>query len=367
MVKQKTVVYIRYYVYYLKNQIDVKKINSHDLEYYQADNRWLNFILDSADLTIISTDTQGIIRSINHTALKKLGYRADELIGIHTPEIIHDADEIKTRTRILSEELGRPIGPGIDVFIARVKEGGTDENEWAYVRKDGSRFPIILTVTALRDDEGHIEGYLGIGRDISLQIAMKAKIELQQLELERANAELKEANLRLSEMIDIDPLTELYNRRGLQKGFEQEMERVKRHFTPLSLLLMDVDYFKSYNDEYGHMEGDNLLRELSHMLKTHSRTLDCAARFGGEEFIVLLPETDSREARVIAERYRSLIEAMETSRRPVTASFGIASLTHLGEEVSMSQVFDRLMTEADEAMYKAKSFGRNCVMHYNEL
>ncbi len=334
---------------------------------YQADNRWLNFILDSADLTIISTDTEGLIRSMNQTALKKLGYSAEEVIGIHTPLLIHDEEEVEVRARALSAELGRDIEPGFDVFIARAREGLVDENEWAYIRKDGSRFPVVLTVTALRDIDGHIKGFLGIGQDISLRRAMQAKIELQQIELERTNAELKEANRQLSRMIKVDPLTQLLNRRGLHEHFEQELERIRRHFKPLSLLLMDIDHFKQYNDLYGHMEGDRLLKQLSGTILQHSRSLDSVARFGGEEFVFLLPETDEREAGILAERYRLLVETMQDRNRPITASFGIASLSTLPEGASMSQVFDHLMKQADQSMYEAKRAGRNCVRHYTAL
>ncbi len=331
------------------------------------DNRWLNFILDAADVIIISTDTEGVIRSLNHAALDRLGYQSDELIGVHTPSIIHDRDEVAARAKILSSELGREIEPGFEVFVARARMGIADENEWIYVRKDGTRFPVVLTVTALKDEEGHIEGFLGMGRDISLQHAMQAKIEMQQMELKQANAELLEANRRLTEIIQIDPLTQLLNRRGLHNSFEKELERIKREFSPLSLLLMDLDYFKSYNDSFGHLEGDCLLRELSHDLNTHTRAIDYVARFGGEEFVFLLPQTNQQVSEQIAERYRMLVEARPDRNRSVTASLGIATLDKLPEEGTMTAVFDRLMHEADQALYRAKDLGRNQVLHYDDV
>ena len=96
-----------------------------------------------------------------------LGYSADEVIGKVTPEIIHDPGELVERSRSLCAELGTTIEPGFEVFVAKARQGIADENEWSYIRKDGSRFPVLLSVTALRDCQGNITGFLGIGSDIT--------------------------------------------------------------------------------------------------------------------------------------------------------------------------------------------------------
>lgn len=334
---------------------------------YFQDSRWLNYILDSADFTIISTDVNGVIRSFNQAALKKLGYQPEEVIGIHTPQLIHDEAEVIERAKQLSAELGKQIEPGFEVFVIKARMGEVDENEWSYVRKDGSCFPVILNVTAIKDDAGNIEGFLGIGRDISLQHALQSKIALQQTELKHTNQELLEANRRLREMVQIDPLTQLLNRRGLHSCFEQELERIKRHFQPLSLLIMDLDHFKGYNDNFGHLEGDRLLKDLSELISSHTRTIDCVARFGGEEFVFLLTQTDETVSLQIAERYRQMIESMQDKNTPVTASFGICTLNEIKEDLSMLQLLDCMMKQADRAMYAAKRAGRNRVIHCASL
>ncbi len=124
-------------------------------------------ILNSADYTIISTDTDGVIQTFNACAEKSLGYSAEEMVGINTPAVFHDPDEVVARARRLSEELGREIAPGFEVFVAHARLGKVDENEWTYVRKDGSRFPVMLSITSLRDTQGDITGFLGIGSDIT--------------------------------------------------------------------------------------------------------------------------------------------------------------------------------------------------------
>ena len=136
-------------------------------------------VLDGANYSIISTTPDGTIKTINATAERLLGYRAEELIGRHTPAVIHDEAEIVWRAEELSLALGTDIAPGFEVFVANARLGITAEREWTYIRKDGSRFPISLSVTALRNSEGEITGFLGIGRDITAR--RHAEEELRKL------------------------------------------------------------------------------------------------------------------------------------------------------------------------------------------
>lgn len=145
------------------------------------------------------------------------------------------------------------------------------------------------------------------------------------------------------------------------------MERIKRHPQPLSLLLMDVDHFKQYNDDYGHLEGDRLLKQLSIRFRDHARAVDCVARFGGEEFLVILPETGEELASIIAERYRLLVEDMNSFKRPITVSIGVTTLQQLDDSTTADQLFERIIHEADRAMYVSKAAGRNRVTHFNVL
>ena len=124
-------------------------------------------ILDSANYTIISTDANGIIQTFNAGAERMLGYRAAEVVGQRTPGLFHDPEEVAARSRELSEALNTPIEPGFEAFVAKARHGEIDEREWTYIRKDGSRFPVLLSITALRDDTGELTGFLGIGSDIT--------------------------------------------------------------------------------------------------------------------------------------------------------------------------------------------------------
>lgn len=124
-------------------------------------------ILDCAGTAIIATSATGIITCFNSAAEQMLGYSADELLGIQSPGLFHDPEEVTERARKLSQELGEVIAPGFEVFVASARSGQPDARNWTYIRKDGSRFPVYLTVTALRDDNDEISGFLGVASDIT--------------------------------------------------------------------------------------------------------------------------------------------------------------------------------------------------------
>jgi PAS domain S-box-containing protein len=144
---------------------------------------WQNAILEGANQSIISTDCNGTILTFNHKAELLLGYKADEIIGKTNPALIHIEDEIVSRAAVLSEELGHPVAVGFDTFIAKAKLGFVDENEWTYVRKDGSRFPVLLSVTSLKNAQNKITGYLGIATDLTEKNAAIEELNLTHLQV----------------------------------------------------------------------------------------------------------------------------------------------------------------------------------------
>jgi diguanylate cyclase (GGDEF)-like protein len=158
-----------------------------------------------------------------------------------------------------------------------------------------------------------------------------------------------------------DALTGLLNRRYLEKRLAEEIQRSKRHRFPMSLMMMDVDEFKSYNDMFGHPAGDAALKIVSNVLQDVLRGADVAARYGGEEFAVLLPQTTSTEAAAIAERLRQRIEHTEFPKRRVTVSIGIASCS---KEIDTPA---DIVGAADHALYEAKNHGRNNVRIYDSF
>jgi diguanylate cyclase (GGDEF)-like protein len=202
-----------------------------------------------------------------------------------------------------------------------------------------------VTLTRLGDPDEESRAVLLL-RDVTMR-------ERMQRELERAYADLE----RLART---DPLTGLANRRRFMEELEQEVERSERYGRPLSVVALDLDHFKSVNDSHGHAAGDDVLREAAQALQSVCRDVDLAARMGGEEFSLLLPETDIPGARIVAERVRERI-AGAAHRSPagqafrVTASLGVAT-------VKPGASGEALLQAADEALYRAKDAGRNRVM-----
>jgi diguanylate cyclase (GGDEF)-like protein len=164
----------------------------------------------------------------------------------------------------------------------------------------------------------------------------------------------------LKQLSMTDKLTGLYNLRYLEARLAEEISLAQRHGFPLSFMMIDVDKFKSYNDDFGHGEGNKALQIVAQCLKESLRGADVAARYGGEEFSILLPQTTLGEARIIAERVRQKVEETEFPNRKVTISIGVSSC-------SPDCTQPELMSEADKALYQAKASGRNKVRIYEDL
>ncbi len=189
-------------------------------------------------------------------------------------------------------------------------------------------------------------------------------IENKQLveKLKSYNNELENVNQVLRELAIRDGLTGLYNHRYFQETLTMEVARARRHQRPFSLIFIDVDYFKKYNDTHGHPLGDQLLHKLGELLRERLRTSDIAARYGGEEFVLLLPETGKEGATILAESIREEVENHPFAGREtqpggkLTASIGVSTFKEDGDDASS------VLHQADQALYKAKKSGRNQVI-----
>jgi two-component system cell cycle response regulator len=163
-----------------------------------------------------------------------------------------------------------------------------------------------------------------------------------------------------------DFLTGWHNRRYLQQRLKEELARAQRHAGSIACLMIDIDRFKSINDGYGHLAGDNALKEIAHRVEAQIRSMDTAARFGGDELAVLLPQATAADAVTLAERIREVIAAMpfaltEHIERSLTVSVGVAAVAPGRHESDMKALADRLVADADAALYRAKALGRNRV------
>ena len=194
--------------------------------------------------------------------------------------------------------------------------------------------------------------------DFAVSVIRGAVSAIQKVHfLEAARAD----NARLEMLAHTDPVTHLLNRRGLVGRLSAELDRVRRYNAPLGLLLIDLDRFKSVNDTYGHLAGDNVLTEMGNLLKHATRSVDIVGRYGGEEFVVVLPETNAGGAFTFAERIREKIANHkftfgEGITSHLTASIGVANFPSTGIHSP-----EELLHAADVALYKAKESGRNAV------
>jgi diguanylate cyclase (GGDEF)-like protein len=202
---------------------------------------------------------------------------------------------------------------------------------------------------------------IGLGGSVCLfgvgvAVLITRSIKRLYLQIEEKNAKLAENNTLLQALSKTDPLTDLPNHRALLSTLKQELERAQRYDRPCSVLFLDLDHFKALNDGYGHSAGDTVLHAFAGVLSTTIRTMDTAGRWGGEEFVVILPETTAEEAMNIAERIRKAVSftSFEISGGlHLTCSVGIACYPeHAADQ-------DALLTIADQAMYGAKQLGRN--------
>jgi diguanylate cyclase (GGDEF)-like protein/putative nucleotidyltransferase with HDIG domain len=222
---------------------------------------------------------------------------------------------------------------------------------------------LLLTRSALNDAALKPGVYLGgavlIGLLLARQLLAIRETNSMHQEVQRNNQALEAANTRLEGLATTDPLTELPNHRSLSERLEQEVARARRYGRPLSLLFFDGDHFKRVNDTYGHSVGDVVLKELSSRVQCVLRAGDTVGRYGGEEFLVLLPETAREEACEIAERVRKAIISSPLATSvvkegiPITISLGVAAFPADG--MTSSEIVER----ADRAMYWAKRLGRN--------
>lgn len=212
-------------------------------------------------------------------------------------------------------------------------------------------------IEMLRVLSRHVVQHLEIRRDL---LQLEQRLLAHEQERHSLQAYLHSLETRLAEaqqQVLTDPLTGVLNRRGFDLRLNEEFERARRYQAPLSLLLIDVDHFKEFNDTFGHVAGDETLRIVTQALCEGVRKHDIIARYGGEEFAVILPATGSDGAYVLAERLRRLVQQAAWPLRPVTISVGGAGLTD--EMMSVCDLIER----ADQALYAAKQGGRNmCVV-----
>ena len=285
-------------------------------------------IVDAARDIVIVTKADPIdppgpeIVYVNKAFTELTGYTAEEVIG-KTPRLLQasgtDADTKKTIKQALQNH--QPVRVTIRNYA-----------------KSGREYWLDVSILALRNEAGEVTHFVAIERDVTEQ---------------------KELEHKLETLSRTDPLTGLLNRRSLEDFLAKEYSRFKRHGTKFSALMLDVDHFKSINDQYGHSTGDGVLKMLADSCTGKLRRHDVMARYGGEEFCVILPYTDAEHAAMLAEKLRTAIFAkalnVGDSAVRVTASIGVSEVQ--ASDKNPGDILER----ADAALYEAKQSGRDRV------
>ena len=230
---------------------------------------------------------------------------------------------------------------------------------------NGDHTPVLI-ITALEDRESVDRAYeVGASDYVTKPIhwAVLRQRVRHLIEQSCLRQQLEAANQELQRLVSIDGLTQVANRRCLDEYLDQECKRASREQIPISLVLCDIDFFKNYNDNYGHQEGDRCLQEVAQAIsKSTNRPADLVARYGGEEFVIVLPNTDARGGMNVAIRATEVMRSLKlphsdsTVAPYVTISCGVATLLPSQEFTPTD-----LLKAADRALYKAKAEGRNCV------
>jgi diguanylate cyclase (GGDEF)-like protein/PAS domain S-box-containing protein len=305
-------------------------------------------LVENARSIILRWTPQGEVLYINPYAEEIFGYTPRELIGKHVVGTIVPAIESTSRdlTGLIEGIVANP-----DHYRVNINEN---------IKKNGERVWILWTNTTLRDAAGRAVEVLSIGTDITRQRLREEHLRAAYAELQEQYALISTLQQELREQSVRDPLTGAFNRRYLQETLPRELARCRRDHTPLSVVMIDADMFKSINDAHGHKAGDIVLKALASLLLTHSREGDVVCRYGGEEFVVLLPEADLDMAVERAESWRhafaELVHRDGSVNIKSTISLGVGSFpVDGGDEHSLLQA-------ADRALYAAKRQGRNRVV-----
>lgn len=293
------------------------------LEKAQAGLQLADVVVRHTGEAIVVLDPDLKVVSANPGFVRITGYATEAVLGRTLPLFGDETDALQqVRSRL-------QVGTHWDGTL------------WAH-RVDGDRFPMEASLDVVRDGEGLVQHHVMVFRDVTVQ---------------------KQLEDRLRELSATDGLTLLANRRSFDEALEREWHRATRHGEPVSLIMIDIDHFKAYNDLYGHVAGDRCLQQVAAAVAAGVRREGAlVARYGGEEFAVILPRTDAAAASELAESLRRRVESLGIAHegnpeaRRVTVSMGTSTRTP-----PQAADFVELMQSADRALYRAKECGRNGV------
>lgn len=300
--------------------------------------------LDTLTEGLLVIDVEGKVVLANESFSQMVDREPDQLLGaiaIQLPWYEHGEKQWKQienppwKMAILSKQ----------PCTGRTLDFRVGENEW---------LTFVVNASPIFDGEGNVQGVLTSLEDVT-------QLERNKLELKTAYDQLQAHSEQLERLATTDPLTECLNRRSFFDRFATQWADAVRYDVPIAAIMVDIDFFKSINDNFGHSMGDDVLRGISATLRTAARTGDLVCRFGGEEFCIMLTHTDIDEAAEAAERFRAAIAATQFPELSVTASIGVSARSLGGEDPQ------GMIDQADRCLYVAKRNGRNQVVRWDDV
>ncbi|HEY9578053.1 MAG TPA: diguanylate cyclase, partial [Pseudobacillus sp.] len=307
---------------------------------FETDLKLFAKVLETTQQGVAITDADENIIYINNGFTRITGYRFDEVQG-KNPTILQSGKHEESFYR--------------EMWMNLLTNGYWEGEIWNN-DKFGNTYPEWLNISALTDETGQATHYVAVFSDVS--------------KLKETENKLKEINEQLNKLSTLDGLTGIPNRRMFDKRIIAEREKAIKWNKPLSLVLLDIDFFKLYNDTYGHLSGDDCLRAVAAKMEQKAQEFSgFIARYGGEEFVVILPDTTAEESWIIAEEIRRSVENLEMPHSQskvseyVTISAGLTTIAPNQDHYSVAE----LIKLADQALYEAKKAGRNRLKVSNGL
>jgi diguanylate cyclase (GGDEF)-like protein len=303
--------------------------------------------------------THTLLALMDHSGeLREWSASMDERLALQPGSTrIFDLLDTSSRPRLYDQISGLRPGQQSETLMLHFASGAMDlpdSYQCSVIGLPGGDL-VLLAEPLAPLDQISAQEYLRVTNDLA---AATRELQRTRHDLERKQRDLEESLRWIAQLAHTDELTQLLNRRSIIERLDQELQRLRRYAAELSVVLIDVDHFKQINDRYGHPFGDHVLRIVSGLLKRALRSTDHLGRYGGEEFLAVLPMTGPAPALDLAERLRLQVErysfvAAETVAFQVTISLGVASYS------PQSATLDALVASADQALYRAKQAGRN--------
>ena len=301
--------------------------------------------LNSLAEGILVLNAQEEVVLANHAFQVASGKTADDLMGRRASELPFQKRGASANVLFPWQQTQKQMEP------VRGKLLGYGEGDTTF---SVSSAPIL-------NDQGESRGVLASFEDVTL--LEKKKNELGELvkHLHQSSAEIQRQNRELEQLANHDPLTNCRNRRSFFELFESLWATANRYEMPLSAIMVDIDHFKSINDDFGHSVGDEVLQKVASTLQSSLREPDVLCRYGGEEFAILLPQTDLDRAVLVGEKLRAAVARIQIPNLKLTASFGVSALSESPKDPQ------DMLDQADQCLYAAKRMGRNRVMRWDSL